>query len=685
MVDRQGNLRIHVRNGAVRFRKPLCYQVIDGHKHLVRARYTLSGKQEVRIELGPYDRGRSVTIDPVLSYSTYLGGSNADVANAIATDLNLGGYVFITGSSLSVDFPVTSSMQMTNHGGEDVVVTKLNSAGTGLVFSTYVGGSADDFGRGITVDDFGNVYVVGNTTSPDFPVTSGAFQTTFAGSSALGFGDGFVVRLNPQGNAFLYSTYIGGSGDDRLTGVAIDQYDNVYATVSTTSTDFPTTAGALQRKCTNIMCGGVIKLKAKGASLAYSTYLAGSGPGEDQTFGIALDSQVHAYVTGMTGSPNFPVTPGAFQTRCGTDGDCNGSSDGYVAELNATGTGLVYSTFLGGSSVDVGIGIILDPTNAAYVYGGTDSSDFPVTSGAAQTLFGGSSPGCNPSSLTCGDNFITKVNSTGSALLYSTYLGGSGDEDYSQLENIGIDKSLNAWVSGQTASTNFPTVGAIQPSFGGGSRDAFVTELNPAGNAFVFSTYLGGSGTDYSTGIAVAVDFDRVQAQSNATYVTGVTTSPNFPIVTGAFQPICGTDSSCNGGIPDTFVAKIVPAADLSVTNSVPTTVASGATLNYTIVVSNQGPDEATSVTMQDNIPAGATFSSVTASTGTCNAPAQGNTGSVKCTISSLESGASATINLTVNVTAASGSTIKDAASVTSMTLDQKKANNIATAKTGVT
>ena len=680
-----GDLVIALENGSIRFQQPRIYQVMGGKKHRLTGTYVLASKHEARLQIGDYDRTRELIIDPVLSYSTYLGGSNSDCENAIVADLDLVADAYVTGSSLSTDFPVASgAFQTTNHGGEDVVVTALNSTGTGLVFSTYIGGSADDIGRGIALDDEGDVYLVGNTTSTDFPVTPGAFQTSFGGNGSFGFGDGFVLKLNPQGSALIYSTYVGGSGDDRLTGVNVDQYNNVYATVGTNSTNFPVTLGAFQRICGNTLCGGVIKLNATGAALIYSTYLAGSGPGEDQTFGIALDMQAHAYVTGMTGSPNFPVTPGAFQTRCGTDGNCNGTFDAYVTELNATGTGLIYSTFLGGSNVDIGIGIAEDPFGAVYVYGGTDSSDFPITSGVAQPTFGGASSGCDPTSFTCGDNFITKLNSTGSALVYSTYLGGSGDEDYSQIENIAIDKSLNAWVSGQTGSTDFPTVGAIQSSYGGGARDAFVSELNATGTAFLFSTYLGGSGNDFSTGIAVPVDWDRVNPQPTATFVTGATSSPNFPVIAGAFQPICGTDGTCNGGLQDGFVSKIVPGADLSITNTAPSTVQSESTLTYTVIVNNNGPDAASSVTISDVTPTGTTFSSVSTTSGTCTAPSPGTTGTVKCTISAMATGGTVTVSLVLNVTASPSTTIKDIASVSAATFDPHTTNNSAIAKTVV-
>src|ERR1022692_4291600 len=325
----------------------------------------------------------------------------------------------------------------------------------------------------------------------------------------------------------VYSTYLGGSGDDIGQGIALDSSGNAYVTGYTSSTDFPTTSGAFQTSCGR-GCGSahpdafVTMLNPSGSALVYSTYLGGSS--SDYGNGIALDSSGNAYVTGQTGSANFPTTPGAFQTSCG--GGC-GSPDAFVTMLNPSGSALVYSTYLGGSSSDYGNGIAVDSSGNAYVTGVTNSTDFPTMNPLQPTYGGG------------GDAFVAQLNPTGSALVYSTYLGGSGD-DFAY--DTAVDSSGNAFVTGITFSTNFPTMNPLQPTYGG-NGDAFVTKFNPTGSGLIYSTYLGGSGEDSSNGIAV-------DSSGNA-YVTGGTSSPNFPTM-NPLQPTFA-------GVQDAFVAQLNP------------------------------------------------------------------------------------------------------------------------------
>jgi Beta-propeller repeat len=354
----------------------------------------------------------------------------------------------------------------------------------GVVYSTYLGGSSDDYGQGIAVDSSGNAYVTGYTNSTKFPTTSGAFQTT-CGCVDNYYFDAFVTKLNPSGSALVYSTYLGGSGWDFGYGIAVDGSGNAYVTGSTLSVDFPITPGAFQTVCN---CGSenapdtfVAELNPTGSAVVYSTYLGGSG--QDIGSGIAVDSSGNAYVTGSTTSGDFPITPGAFQTVCG--GTCY---DAFVAQLNPAGSALVYSTYLGGSGPDAGFGIAVDSSGNAYVIGETNSTNFP-TMNPLQPTFGGD----------LWDAFVAQINPTGSALVYSTYLGGSSN-DYAH--GIAVDSSGNAYVTGATNSTNFPTMNPLQPANAGG-YDAFVAQLNPTGSALVYSTYLGGGRNDYGHGIAV--------------------------------------------------------------------------------------------------------------------------------------------------------------------------------------
>jgi len=405
-------------------------------------------------------------------------------------------------------------------------VTKLHPTGSALVYSTYLGGSDSDLGLGIAVDSLGNAYVTGEARSANFPTTSGAWQTASGGGD-----DAFVTKLNPTGSALVYSTYLGGNSSDRALGIALNTLGDAYVTGSTRSTNFPTTLGAFR----TAFGGGqndafVTMLYRTGTTIGYSTYLGGND--EDVGRGIAVDYLGSAYVTGFTwASTNFPTTPGAFQTAVHP-----GGPDAFVTKLNPFGTALVYSTYLGGNDFDFALGIGLDTLGNAYVTGATTSTNFPTTPGAFQTAFGGL------------DAFVTKLNPTGSALIYSTRLGGS---QFEEGRGIAVDTFGNAYVTGATGSTNFPTTpGAFQTSSGGGG-DAFVTKLNPTGSALVYSTYLGGRKDDDIDNISRGVVAGGIALDSlgNA-YVTGDTRSNNFPATPGAFQ-------TRYGGSVDGFVAKI--------------------------------------------------------------------------------------------------------------------------------
>ncbi|HXM94206.1 MAG TPA: SBBP repeat-containing protein [Candidatus Dormibacteraeota bacterium] len=392
-----------------------------------------------------------------------------------------------------------------------------------LFYSTYLGGNSTDVGQGIAVDAAGNAYVTGYTTSINFPTTVGTFQTANGGSY-----DAFVTKLNPTGTApLVYSTYLGGSNFDLGYGIAVDNLGNAYVTGYTCSSNFPTTPLAFQTALQSFCDAFVTKLNPAGSAPLYSTYLGGNSADFGQ--GIAVDSTGSAYVTGYTYSSNFPTTPGAFQTTFA------GGYHAFVTKLNPTGTApLVYSTYLGGNSTDVGQGIAVDAAGNAYVTGVTCSTNFPTTPGAFQTA--NASGGCT-------DAFVTKLNPVGSApLVYSTYLGGFS-ADYGQ--GIVVDSTGSAYVTGYTNSSNFPTtLGAFQAANQGGF-DAFVTALNPLGTApLVYSTYLGGSNLDYGQGIAVD--------STGSAYVTGYTDSSNFPTTPGAFQT-----ANASGGCCDAFVAKI--------------------------------------------------------------------------------------------------------------------------------
>jgi N-acetylneuraminic acid mutarotase len=475
-----------------------------------------------------------------LAFSTYLGGSGSDYGRAIAVDA--GRNTYVTGHTESPNFPVTPGAFDTTYpagAGSAGFVAKFNSSGA-LVWATYLGGPGPgNDPLAIAVDSSGNVYVTGNTSSTAFPTTAGAFQTSFAGGVGGGPVDAFVTKLNPSGSALVYSTYLGGSNQDfGGEAIAVDAAGNAYVTGETRSSDFPTTAGAFQTTLNAFQGAFVTKLNPTGSALVYSTYLSGSSGFIQDGFGIALDASGDAYVTGRTDATNFPTTPGAFQsTKSGGGGFEN--FDAFVTELNPAGSGLLYSTYLGGSVSDEGDGIVVDGSGNAYVAGYTGSANFPTTAGAFQSALAGGR-----------DAFVTKLNPSGTGLVYSTYLGGSGDELVGEGGNpITLDASGNAYVVGWTSSTNFPTVNPVQAANGGG-RDAFVAKLNASGTGLGYSSYLGGSGDD--TGSSIAVD-----GSGNA-YVTGSTTSSNFPTA-NAFQ-------AANAGGTDAFVAKIMNGFTVSAT-----------------------------------------------------------------------------------------------------------------------
>ncbi len=678
-INRDGDLMASVDGGKISFHKPVIYQGSNHHRTTIDGRYTLTADGRVGFKLGAYDHSKQLVIDPVLSYSTYLGGSDEDIAYGITYGVRYGQPILV-GSTRSADFP--EILALYPYGGgtcgtqpcRDIFVAKYNPALTELIFATFIGGSNDDVPSQVTQDIYGDIFLVGYSLSTNFPVRGPVFQKTFKGGSVTG--DAVVVEVESAGFYLEWSSYLGGSGDDQAFSLAVDTPGNVFVSGHTTSTDFPVTAGAYQTKCPVDSSGGcstsfVSEVNPTGKALVYSTYLGGSNGLGESAYGIAIDANDDAYLSGITGSPNYPTTPRAYKTSCGSDGLCNGTYDGFVTELNPTGTAVLASTFLGGSSFDYTAGIVVKPT-AIYVSGSTVSSDFPVTVNAAQKTYGGNSSGCVVSTGTCGDVTVSKLNTALTALQYSTYLGGSLDENPGL--SMAVDTNGYMYVTGQTASPDFPQLHAMQ-AYGGGTSDAFLTQITPQG-AFGYSTYFGGNGEDWA--YRVALD------PTNNVYITGGTLSTNLPVTLHAVQSTCGTDGTCNGGLADAWFAKIIQLADLSMALKSSATIKSGANLMYSIAAKNNGPDTALAVSVSDATPTGTTFVSVTPNTGTCTAPPLGGTGTVTCTIGTMASGNTLKIIMVVNVNASSGNTITDTATVTSTTYDPNTKNNTATVTTTV-
>jgi hypothetical protein len=620
-----GDLIVSARNGSIAFHKPVIYQLKDGQRQPVAGRFALLAKQTVGFTLARYDRAEFLVIDPVLAYSTYLGGTGGDVGFGIAVDGS--GDAYVVSSALSTNFPVTAgSFQTVNHaaaGFYNAVVTKLNSTGTALLYSTYLGGSGGhddccitgvgDIGHSIAVDGSGDAYVTGQAASSDFPVTTGSFQTMNL-AATNGGANAFVVKLNPSGTALLYSTYLGGIGGgsgvgdygDLGKGIAVDGSDNAYVTGYASSTDFPVTAGGFQTS-NNAAAEGfgnafVTKINSTGTALLYSTYLGGSLA--DSGSGIAVDGSGDAYVTGVALSTNFPVTAGAFQT-VNNAAAVNKEHNAFVTKLNPTGTALLYSTYLGGNGGedtggDSGNGIVADSAGDVYVTGDAFSTNFPVTQGAFQAV---NNAAANKSS----NAFVTKLNPSGTALLYSTYLGGSGVLENGDSSNgIAVDHSGDAYVTGYAWSQNFPvTQGAFQtvnnaatsPSV---SSNVFVTKLNPAGTALLYSTYLGGSGLGESGDSAYGIALDG----SGDAYVTGVSVSSNFPVTTGAFQTTNHGVLSAIYSAGNAFVTKLnLSAATTSPTvtvtpSSSSITTAEALAVTVDVAGASGGPTPTGSVTL---------------------------------------------------------------------------------------
>jgi hypothetical protein len=503
-IDAQGDLVLHTMGGIIRQHKPVIYQEVDGVRQEVAGGYVRKGKNRIGFKVAAYDSSRPLVIDPILSYSTYLGGGSSDGGGGIVADA--AGNAYVTGGTSSVNFPTTVGAVQSAGAGPNAFVTKLDATGSALVYSTYLGGSGFDSAIGIAVDGAGNAYVVGTTNAGDFPTTGEAIQRTIGGAT-----DAFVAKLDPSGSALVYSTYLGGSDTEDAAAIAVDVAGSAYVTGWTTSTNFPTTGEAVQPISGGAFDAFVTKLNPAGSALVYSTYLGGES--FDFGLGIAVDTAGSAYVVGQTFSPGFPTTPGAFQPVPFRPG----SIDAFVTKLDPTGSTLLYSTYLGGSDHDSGDAIAVDRDGNAFVAGSTRSIDFPTTAGAFQPVF--------VSRLETWDVFVTKLNVTGSAPDYSTFLGGR-ETDFGF--GIAVDVSGNAYVSGGTSSIDFSTTTNAFQSNAPFSGNAFVTKFDPAGVALLYSTYLGGDSSDGSNMIAI-------DGSGNA-YVTGSTESIDFPTTPGSFQ-----------------------------------------------------------------------------------------------------------------------------------------------------
>ncbi|HMG37317.1 MAG TPA: SBBP repeat-containing protein [Blastocatellia bacterium] len=506
-IDPEGNLVLTTGAGDLVHRRPLSYQASDGVRREIRSAYRLADDGVVSLELGDYDRNKELTIDPILAYSMYFGGSLAETGNAVVVDSS--GMAYIAGDSRSSDFTHGSA------DNSDVFVGKLIPGG-GVLTYIFFGGTSDDFGTGVAFDADGNLYLAGSTQSDDFPMLNSVNQ------SLLGTSDAFVTKFSPGGDQFLLSTLIGGGGEETHVSMALDSARNIYVTGKTTSTDFVTT-GAIQPA----FGGGdsdafAAKISADGLTTFYATYVGGSGD-EDTAggTGIAVDADGNAFITGDTKSADFP-TKNALQ---GTKGAGASVSDAFLTKINPAGSDVVYSTFMGGAGEDAAFGVAVDSLGEAFVAGRTSSLSFP-----------GSSSSRSPASTS--DGFVARLNATGMSYLYLTFVGGSANDE---INGVAVDSLFVASIAG-TAGPGLPTIRSIQSYFAGGETDLFVATLSPTGT-ITFATYLGGTGNDKAGGVAVD--------EQSAIYAVGTSDSADYPASIPVFRE--------NAGGKDLIISKIDP------------------------------------------------------------------------------------------------------------------------------
>lgn len=515
-----GELILSNAEGNVHQRPPVAFQTIAGRRVLVSARWHLNG-QTATFALGTYNTNYSLTIDPVITYSTYFGGDRLDSPTSAAVDSARN--LYIAGGTNSANFRTTGGVvQATGRGSTDAFIAKFSPTGQ-LLFSTLIGGGGADTITDIAITPQGGIAFGGLTTSPDFPLRNPR-QTEFKGGPPLG-SDAIIGILDPTGAILQFSTLWGGSLEDRVTKIALDPTGNIYVAGITYSLDFFTNAGQRTNRGGNFT-GFISKFTPTGSNILYSTYLGGTAA--DSLFAIAVDATGAMYLAGSTASFDYPITQGALQTNYK---GAAFSGEAFLTKLTPDGEGIAYSTFFGGTSSDAIRALAVDAEGNAYAVGETTSGDLPVTANAIQRERGGNQ-----------DGFFIKVNPTGTALLTATYLGGAGLD---ALEQVRLAPDGSVYVVGRTESPNIATRNPIQPGGYGGARDGYFAQLSPAGTALVQASYLGGSGLDEF--VACPVD------STSTVYLVGSTASTNLPVTAGAAQ------STFGGG---QFDAAIIAIAD---------------------------------------------------------------------------------------------------------------------------
>ena len=543
-TDAEGNLVLQTGSGELRFQCPVVYQESNGQRVPVEGTYILKDATHIGFQVAAHDASKPLVIDPVLVYSTYLGGSGDEQAGGIAVDT--AGNVYLAGSTDSTDFPLTT-LGTLSAGNTHVFVAKLDATGSNLIYADYLGGDSQDYGYALALDSANNVYVTGNTSSADFPMVN-PFQGTYPGSS-----NGFLSKISPDGSTLSYSTYFGGNGSDTPSSVAVDAEGDMIIAGFTSSTNLPV-ANAYQ-PTVSANPGGMFgdygfltKFSPNGSSLIYSTYFGGSSnlplncggtpcwtPPSSSILGMVIDTTGNAYVTGTTNTYNFPVTSGAYQT---TDSTQQGMDTvGFVSKFNLSGS-LQYSTYFydpNGQITEL-MALAVDGTGSIYATGITiGNGTLPITSTGI----------CDPSvySSACDYTFVTKFDPAGATLLYSTYLGPNNN---AIPQAIALDRSNDAYVLGFTGSGAFSMANGIEGF--SNENDVLLVEIDPTASTQLFATYLGGSGNDQPAPAGMVID------ASNNVYVAGTTDSSDFPVTQAAFQGV-------SEGNTDAFILKIGAAS----------------------------------------------------------------------------------------------------------------------------
>lgn len=523
-VDGAGNLLINTALGPLTHLRPAVYQAIKDTKVFVEGTYQVTGTT-FTFALATYDPRYPLIIDPLtLSYSTYLGGTDADYAQDLAVDS--AGNAYLCGYTSSDDFPTQSAYQPSGGSGNiDAFITKLDSSGTALAYSTYLGGSSNDYAYGIAIDSGGNAYITGGTNSGNFP-TRTPYKATNSGQSDI-----FISKLGPSGNSLSYSTYLGGTNNDSGLGIAVDSIGIAYVTGYTSSTNFPT-KNPYQATLRWGKDAFVTKLASSGNLLTYSTFLGGGY--DDEGADIVVDASGNACLCGYTKSSDFPSHNGA------QPGYGGGFCDGFITKVDSSGSTLAFSSFLGGTGEDLCTALAIDSDGGTYVTGQTNSQNLPTQNPLQPTYGGGTS-----------DALVAKINVMGYDFDYASYLGGIQSDSGT---SIAVDSSGNAYLAGHTASSNFPTNNPYQARFAGGQADAFLASVSSSGASLVDGTFLGGAGADY--GMAIGLD------SSGNVFLAGYTDSSAFPTLT-PYQ-------AALGGEQDAFISKFIyrscvdPVADFS-------------------------------------------------------------------------------------------------------------------------